>query len=38
VSSSIPFSQVPRRFFGGIGAAESIGTPVCNSCDTNASR
>jgi len=29
---------VPRRYSGGIGAAESIGAPVCSSCDTNASR
>jgi len=29
---------VPRRCSGGIGAGESIGAPVCSSCDTNASR
>jgi hypothetical protein len=29
---------VPRRSSGGIGAGESIGAPVSNSCGTNASR
>src|SRR5256714_15335069 len=38
VYCSILSGLVPRPCSRGIGAGESIGAPVCSSCDTNASR